>query len=137
LKDTFVKNPVLCLPKFNKPFEVHCDASTQALGGVLLQHDSAGVPHAVAYWSRTLKDAETRYAVIDLEALAVVEAVRAFDPYVYGRWFEVRTDHQPLVEVFSRRTKSTRLSWYAYELGGYDFLLKYKTGAGNHVPDLS
>jgi len=59
---------VLCLPNFSQPFEVHCDASTQALGGALLQH-------AVAYWSRTLKDAETRYAVIDLEALAVVEAV--------------------------------------------------------------
>jgi len=136
LKDTLVRNPVLCLPNFSQPFEVHCDASTQALGGALLQHDAEGVPHAVAYWSRTLKDAETRYAVIDLEALAVVEAVRAFDPYIYGRQFEVWTDHQPLVEVFSRRTKSTRLSRYAYKLGGYDFVLRYKIGASNHVPDL-
>nr|XP_027211316.1 uncharacterized protein LOC113804624 [Penaeus vannamei] len=119
LKDTLVRNPVLCLPNFSQPFEVHCDASTQALGGALLQHDAEGVPHAIAYWSRTLKDAETRYAVIDLEALAVLvavrelavlEAVRAFDPYIYGRRFEVWTVHQPLIEVFSGRTKSTRLS---------------------------
>ncbi|XP_042893053.1 uncharacterized protein LOC122267128 [Penaeus japonicus] len=67
-----------------------------------------GAPHAITYWSRTLKEAETRYAIIDLEALAMVEAAWDFDPCL----------------------------WYAYELGGYDYVLKYKTGASNHVPDL-
>ncbi|XP_063613963.1 uncharacterized protein LOC134787169 [Penaeus indicus] len=105
---------------------VHFIASTQAVVGALLQHNAEGIPHTIAYWSRTQENAETRYAVIDLETLAVVEAVRVFDQYIDV--FLVWTDHQPLVEVLSNYMKSTRLSWYVYELGGYDFVLKYKTG---------
>lgn len=77
LKEALLKAPVLQLPNFSEPFEVHTDTSIQALGGVLIQRSSDGVPHAVAYWSRVLKEAETRYSVIDLEVLALVEAGRS------------------------------------------------------------
>jgi len=136
LKKALVTAPVLRLPDFDRAFEVHTDASGQALGAVLLQRDEDGSPHAVAYWSRILKDAESRYPIIDLEALAVVEAIRIFDPYIYGRCFTVWTDHSPLTYVFSRKTKSTRLSRFAHELSDYDFTLHYKQGASNYVPDL-
>nr|XP_027229652.1 uncharacterized protein LOC113821374 [Penaeus vannamei] len=136
LKKALVRAPILRLPDFSQPFEVHSDASLQALGAALLQRDAEGVPYAIAYWSRVLKEAETRYPTIDLEALAVVEAVRVFDPYIYGRHFTIWTDHQPLTHVFSRRTKSNRLSRYAHELGEYDFALRYKQGPSNLVPDL-
>lgn len=129
-----MKAPVLRLPNLGEPFEVHSDASLHTLGVVLVQRSSDGVPHAITYWSRVLKEAQTRHSVIDLEALALVEAVRPFDPYIYGH-FTAWTDHQPLTHVFSRRTKSNRLSRYAHELGNYDFTLYYKQGASNHVPD--
>lgn len=136
LKEALVRAPVLRLPDFDRPFEVHTDASGQALGAVLLQREADGTPHAVAYWSRVLKETETRYPIIDLEALAVVEAIRIFDPYIYGRCFTVWTDHSPLTYVFSRKTKSTRLSRFAHELSDYNFTLHYKQGASNYVPDL-
>ena len=136
LKRSLVSAPVLRLPDFGIPFEIHSDASLGALGAVLLQRDKKGTPHAVAYWSRVLNETECRYSAIDLEALAVVEAVRAFDSYVYGRRFSIWTDHQPLTHVFARKTKSNRLSRFAYELAGYDFTLHYKKGTSNYVPDL-
>ena len=44
------------------------------VGAVLEQrHDSVWKP--IAFWSRKLLDAETRYSATDLEWLAVVEAV--------------------------------------------------------------
>lgn len=129
-----MKTSILLLPNFGEPFEVHSNASLQALGGVLIQQSSDGVPHAIAYWSRVLKEAETRYSVIDLEALALVEVVQVFEPYIYGCHFTSWTDHQPLIYVFSRRTKSNRLSRYAHELGDYDSTLCYKQGASNHGP---
>lgn len=45
------------------------------------------------------------YIATDSEALAVIEAVRAYDPNVYGRRFIVYTDHRPLVYVFTRKNK--------------------------------
>jgi len=136
LKDALVSAPILRLPDFERHFEIHTDASAQALGAVLLQRSDSGEPQAVSYWSRTLKDAESRYPAIDLEALAVVEAVQVFDPYVYGRPFTIYTDHRPLTYVFSRKTKSPRMSRFAHELSFYDFKLVYKPGPSNYVPDL-
>ncbi|XP_047498456.1 uncharacterized protein LOC125045295 [Penaeus chinensis] len=39
------------------------------------------------------------FPIIDIEALVVVEAVRTFDPYLYGRHFKIITDHCPLVHT--------------------------------------
>ena len=50
------------------------DASAIGLGAVLEQKwDDEWLP--VAFWSRKLKDAETRYSATDLEWLAVVDSV--------------------------------------------------------------
>jgi hypothetical protein len=48
--------PILHLPNFEPPFEVHTDASDKAIGRVLMQEG-----HPIAYESRKLKEAEQRY----------------------------------------------------------------------------
>lgn len=95
LKEKLVSAPVLRKPRFEDPFEVHTDASQTAIGTCLMQRDADGNPAAIAYFSRKLRGPETRYSATDSEALAVVEGVRAFDPYIYGRQFTVYTDHRP------------------------------------------
>jgi len=136
LKRKLITAPILRQPDFTREFEIHTDASQIAIGAALFQRDDAGVPHAIGYFSRKLRNAESRYPAIDLEALAVVEGVRVFDPYVYGRRFKIFTDHRPLTYIFKRKTKSPRLSRYAHDLSHYQYELLYKQGAVNHVPDL-
>jgi len=136
LKDALMNAPILRKPNFDLPFEIHTDASQVAIGAALMQRDSENKPHAIAYYSRKLRGPETRYSATDAEALAVVESVRTFDPYVYGRRFTVYTDHRPLVYVFTKKTKSPRMSRWAYELSGYSFNILYKPGTSHHIPDM-
>jgi hypothetical protein len=49
LKDKFLSAPVIKLPNFTKPFEVHIDASDFAIGGVLMQDG-----HLITFESKKL-----------------------------------------------------------------------------------
>ena len=135
LKDRLSTAPVMRLPDFLKEFELHCDASGIAIGACLMQRDEEGRPHPIAFYSRKLRDAELNYPPIDSEALAVVEAVRHFDAYIYGRHFTIFTDHQPLTSVLKRKCSSLRMTRWWNELLSYNYDLKYRQGAINHVPD--
>ena len=136
LKEALITAPILKLPDFSKEFEIHCDASGIAIGACLMQkHEPDDKPYPISYYSRKLRGAEERYAPIDLEALAVVEAVRHFDPYVYGRHFVIYTDHRPLTYVFHRRCTNLRMSRWWHEMTLYSYVLKYKKGAVNYIPD--
>lgn len=70
----------------NKPIKVYCDASSVGVGACLM-HLTNGQERPVAYASRTLSQAETMYAQIEWEALAIIFAVRKFHQYLYGREF--------------------------------------------------
>ena len=74
LKEALVTTPVLARYDRDLETRVVTDASITGLGAVLEQkHGDDWRP--IAYWSRKLIDAETRYSATDLEWLAVVEAV--------------------------------------------------------------
>ena len=54
--------PILVLPDFSKPFELHYDASKVGIGAVLSQH---GRP--VAYFNEKLLGSRVRYSTYDVE----------------------------------------------------------------------
>ncbi|XP_037783488.1 uncharacterized protein LOC119579649 [Penaeus monodon] len=76
LKEALISTPVLSKPDFDRPFEIHTDASGVAIGTCLMQCDDEGRLQPVAYFSCKLRNAETRYPAIDCEALAVVEGTQ-------------------------------------------------------------
>ena len=53
---------------------IYADASNYALGSALHQLDDQSQPYAVAFESRTLLDAETRYPTREKELLAIYHA---------------------------------------------------------------
>ena len=62
LKRKIIEKPILILPDFNKPFQVKCDASGEAIGGVLSQED-----RRVAYFSEKLNESKNKYSSNDKE----------------------------------------------------------------------
>jgi len=69
------------------------DASIQGLGAVLSQLQDSGDIHPVAYASRALSATEKRYAITELETLAVVWAMSHYHAYLFGNDVTIYTDH--------------------------------------------
>jgi len=66
LKRNLSTKPLLIYPDFSQPFIFACDASTKAIGAVLSQIRE-GEKRPVAYCSRQLNSAESKYSVTELE----------------------------------------------------------------------
>ena len=134
LKRRLTMSPILINPDLNAPFTLTTDASDAAIGAVLSQFRN-GTQRVVGYFSRKLSGAESRYSVTDREALAVVRACRHFYHFLWAHKFHINTDHLPLTSVFSRRTKSPRMSRWALEMRDYNFTISYVKGKDNVVAD--
>lgn len=133
LKNSLKIPPVLHYPNFfeNNTFIVQTDASGYAIGAVLANSD--GGP--IAYASRTLNKAETRYPTIEKELLSIVWAVKHYRPYLYGRTFKILTDHKPLVYLFNMKDPASRLLKFRLTLEEYDFVIEYVKGSDNAAAD--
>ena len=102
------------------------DSSQFALGAVLLQLTDNNQWQPVEYASRKLTEAESRYAMIEKEALAITWACEKFDYYLVGRSFQIETDHRPLISLLGDKDLSKlpirvqrfklRLMRYAYSI---------------------
>ena len=132
LKDVVLDDATLVYfdTKINPTLET--DASIKGLGVTLLQNDKP-----VAFASKTLTDAETRYACIERELLAIVYGVERFHTYLYGRKFIIKTDHKPLVMITQKPLVRAppRLQRMLLRLQQYDFTIEYKPGKDMTLAD--
>ena len=95
LKQSLVVAPVLHSPDFDLQFVVTTDASLVAVGAILEQDFGQGL-QPVAYESRKLNPAETRYSAYERELLGMVWAIGKWRHYLEGKHFIVQTDHSLL-----------------------------------------
>ena len=126
--------PVMAYPDYDKPFELHTDASQDGLGAVLYQ-EQEGKMRVVGYGSRSLTAAEKNYHLHSgkLEFLALKWAItEKFRDYLYYTpSFTVYTDNNPLTYVLTTaKLNSTGHRWVA-ELADYNFNIKYRPGKVN------
>ena len=112
------------------------DASKVALGGVLEQAEH-GIWRPVAYYSRKLTPAETRYTTRERECLAVKQCLLVWRHYLLRAPFSVNSDHESLKWLRSQdvTTLSDRLLRWVEFFSLFDFEQKYIPGADNVLPD--
>ena len=95
MKSKLTSAPVLACPKSEGQFYLNTDASNNAIGAVLSQHQD-GVERVIAYGSRALTKSERNYCVTRRELLTLVYFMQYFKCYSLGKPFTVRTDHAAL-----------------------------------------
>lgn len=125
------------------PIVVAADASQTGIGGIAYHTYADGAMKAFLHVSRRLTPAETRYSQIELEALAIVWSVSKFHKYIFGRRFQLYTDHRPLLSIFGSKKGipthvANRIQRWAITLMAYDFELHYtRTDEFGHADVLS
>lgn len=129
LKHKLTSPPVLVHYDQGGELTVRCDASGYGIGAVLMQNSSDKLKTGVvAYTSRTLSTSEKNYATTHRECLAMVHAVKHWRHYLYGKQFEVVTDHHALCWLMRTKDHTNQLMRWSLILQEYTFKVKYESG---------
>ena len=120
----------MALPNFSKPFIIECDASDYGFGVVLMQEH-----RLITYHNQALKGKHLHLSACETELLALATTVKKWRPYLLGKPFIVRTDHQSLKFLLEQRIATPSQQKWLAKLLGYAFVVKYKKGVENKVAD--
>lgn len=136
VKEKLTQSTLLAHPRNDAAVNLVVDASNFAVGGAL-QQCVDGVWQPIAFFSKRLNPAETRYSTFGRELLAIYLAIKYFRHFLEGRDFHILTDHKPL--VYSFVAKPDRYS--PREVRHLDFISQFSTdirhikGSDNVVAD--
>ena len=136
LKTSLVVAPVLRIPNFDLQFVVTTDASLVSVGAILEQDFGRGL-QPVAYESRKLNPAETRYSAYERELLGIVWAIGKWRHYLEGKHFVVQTDHSSLRHLPNQPSVNRRIWKWVSILQGYDIEIRHIPGKTNPADALT
>ena len=106
-----------------KPVTLQVDASEVELWAVLIQKDYKGRDKPIAFASKSLTSAETRYVNIEHEMSVVVFGCMKFHHCFYGWILICQSDHKPLEDIHLKHLSDAplRLQRLLLQFHPYDF----------------
>ena len=127
LKTALISAPILAYSRPEGQFMLDTDASGVAVGAVLsqLQDEEQKV---IGYFSKALTKPEQAYCTTRKELLAVVLALKHFQPYVYGRTTVLRTDNAAVSWMRSLKNPTGQVARWLQDLGEYDLIVTHRPG---------
>lgn len=139
LKDRLADRPVLALYDPTLETELHTDASSLGIGGILMQwQKDTRVLKPVAYFSRQTTPEEKHLHSYELETLAIVCSLKKFRVYLLGIHFKVYTDCAALRTTLTKRDLVPRIARWWLQISEFTFDIEYRPGVQmSHVDALS
>lgn len=127
---------LLSHPDPKLPLGLFTDASDLTIGAVLQQLTDQGW-QPLAFFSRKLQPAQTKYSAFDRELLAIYQSIRQFRHHLEGRSFTVFTDQKPLTFAFRQKPEkcSPRQFRYLDFIGQFTTDIRHISGKDNVVAD--
>jgi hypothetical protein len=128
LKEVMCKSHALTTPDFTKTFIVECDASRNGIGVALMQE---GRP--LDFESQQFKGKDLHKPIYEKEMMEILHALKKWLPYLIGRHFKVKIDHDSLKYFLEERMCSKEQQKWVTKILCYDFEIIYKKGKQNVV----
>ena len=130
------ESAVLAHPQSEPELSLAVDASNHHVGGVLQQKCAAGW-QPLAFFSRKLNAAETKYSTLDRELLAYVANICHFRCLVEGRAFTLCTNHKPLTYLLAKQADAWSARWQQHlaYVAEYTPDIQHVPGVENVVAD--
>ena len=125
-----MRAPVMMHYNSHLPIKLAGDASASRVGAVISHIVSDGSEHPIAYASRMLFQVERNYSQMEKEALSLIFGIKKFQIYLYGRSFNLVTDHKPLLCILGPNQgilelAAARLQRWALTLAVYNYKIQF------------
>lgn len=135
IKEMLCSQPVLEIFDKDLPIKIYTDASLEGIGAILKQTQDDGKEKPVAYFSKKLNETQKKKKAIYLECLAIKEAIKYWQHWLIGKYFEIYSDHKPLANMNIRARTDEELGDLTHYLSQYDFKIIYIPGKENTEAD--
>jgi hypothetical protein len=89
----------------------------------------------LAFTSKQLFERNLGKPIYEKEMLAILHVVELWHPYILGKHFQIKTDHQILKYFLEQRISSQEQKKWVTKLFDYDCEIIYKKGKDNFVVD--
>jgi hypothetical protein len=89
----------------------------------------------LAFTRKQLSERNLGKPIYEKEMLAILHAVDLWHPYLLGKCFQIKTDHQSLKYFLEQRISSPEQQKWVPKLFGYDYEIIYKKAKDNVVAD--
>jgi hypothetical protein len=119
IKEYLVSPPVLRSPKAGNPFKMYIAAHERVIGAVFLQEED-GKEFPIAFRSRHILDAETRYVFVEKLCLSLYYACSKFQHYIISSSCIVACQYDVIKHMLLKPILSGRIGKWAYVLVEYD-----------------
>jgi hypothetical protein len=128
IKQKVSQETLLEFPDFKKECHVYTDASSKQLGAVIMQE---GKP--LAFYSRKLNSAQTRFTPGEQELLSIVETLKVFRDISLGQQVIVHIDH---LNILYGKQPNDRITRWRLLLEEYGPKYVHIAGKNNIVADV-
>ncbi|KAI5152397.1 hypothetical protein ENBRE01_3053 [Enteropsectra breve] len=131
IKEKLANATDIIIPNSNEKYILETDASDTGVGAILKQKEGI-----VGYFSGSLSKEQKKYTITEKELLAIKWGIEKCKYYLYGRNFDVITDHKAIIYYKTKREfGNARIQRWYEELDKYDFNPRYRSGEEMIIPD--
>jgi hypothetical protein len=122
-------------PCADLPLHIQTDGSGTGLAACMFQLEGDGSINLLQHASRVLRGPELNYSTTEIEALAIIFAMKKWEFFLIGRKFILHTDNQALTYLKLARPPNARLTRFLLYLQQFDFTVQHVKGIENYLPD--